>query len=67
MEEVIYILKGYFTSFISDCILIPLLLRRCDSIILCQYFPDPVIWVGQLLSAMSDEVNALGLQVPTFS
>ena len=46
MEEVIYILKGYFTSFISECILILLLLRRHDSIILCQYFPYPVIWVG---------------------
>lgn len=48
MEEVIYILKGYFASFISECILILLLLRRHDSIIFCQCFPDPVIWVGSL-------------------
>ena len=63
MEEVIYILKVYFASFISECILILSLLGRCDSIILCQYFRILLFGWGQLLSAMLDEVSALALWV----
>lgn len=50
MEEVIYILKGYFTSLSPDVLQSFYYLEDMTPIILCQYFSYPCdLGQGQLL------------------